>query len=200
MKIRPIQEGELNRLGRFRYEIYVEEMQRIQLYADHDHRVIIDPLDEGATNFIAEQNGSIVGTVRVNFPRDTSVGDYESFYAIPDDSYMREATSITTRLMVSPRLRGGSLPLRLALTAYEFGLRNGILFDHIDCNDHLRSFFFKLGYEEMFRKNHAEYGDVTCLVLRLRDRKRLSNSGSPFLKALDAFDQSKTFNQIEEYA
>lgn len=36
---------ERKRVYRFRYKLYVEEMRRLQQYADHDKKEICDPLD-----------------------------------------------------------------------------------------------------------------------------------------------------------
>jgi len=45
-EIRPVaSSAEFAEVCRFRYQIYVEEMQRKQRYADHNKRIIEDPLD-----------------------------------------------------------------------------------------------------------------------------------------------------------
>jgi len=182
--IRQISQAELPEIAKLRYQIYVAEMNRVQKYADHDTKLIVDPLDETAKIFSAEVNGSFVGTVRLNFCRDGGMGNYPDFYAIDQSAEHWSRSSITTRLMVRPKYRGTRLPLRLAQATYGFGLRNNISWNYIDCNAPMLSFFEKLGYVEQFIKTHPEYGEVHCMRLELRDEAHLEGVGSPFLMSL----------------
>jgi len=54
---------------RFRYSVYVEEMNRPKKYADHASRKITDPLDEHGDIFAVFEGPRVVGTVRVNLLR-----------------------------------------------------------------------------------------------------------------------------------
>ena len=132
-------EEDRQRVFRFRYEVYVEEMQRPQEYADHKAKTIEEPLDETGRIFLAEDEaGRVVGTVRSNYGSDTDFGYYAGLYGM--ESVGRSfplRVSITTKLMVNAELRGSSLGCRLAMATYRDGLLDGILFDFIDCNPHL---------------------------------------------------------------
>jgi GNAT superfamily N-acetyltransferase len=177
---------DLAAIYQFRYEIYVDEMNRRQFHADHLARKIEDPLDRGACNFAAYQDDEVVGVVRVNFPSMSNVEYYETFMDMHSAGrFHPSATSMCTRLMVAPRLRGTSLATRLAQATYEFCLRQQIRFNFIDCDDRMVGFFARLGYIFHRRAEHPEYGMGTVMRLDLLDRARLVLQRSPFLAILD---------------
>jgi len=182
IEIRPVTTDEVESIYRFRYNVYVEEMNRTQFYADHTSRTIRDPLDDSAVVLAAWDGQAVVGTVRYNFLRHSGIGEYFELYNVAGiPPLLRENTSITTRLMVAPRFRGGTLASRLACAAYKDALVNGIQVDLIDCNHHLISFFSRLGYlTHRDGAVHAEYGPVTVMRLNLLDQEHLSRVRSPF--------------------
>ncbi len=179
---------------RFRYSVYVEEMGRAQKYADHNAKIITDPLDVPAAHVLAAwEAGEVVGTVRYNFLRSSDIGEYAEQYAIaglaPD---LLAATSITTRLMVHPRHRRTTLATRLACEAYRRALDCGTLLDFIDCNAHLVEYFAGLGYRP-HRTDfvHPEYGAVTVMRLDLTDRPHLESVRSPFRRIHRTWEESR---------
>jgi predicted GNAT family N-acyltransferase len=188
----PNNSDEFERLYRFRYRIYVEEMNRKQKYADHAGKRITDPLDDFATNLSAwNADNEIIGAVRINFARDGDLLGYEKFYIMDSvgDAHPR-STCITTRLMIAPEYRGSLLAIRLAVAAYERALNNGITQDFIDCNDHLVQFFIRLGYKRYLPKQvHEEYGEVTCMRLDGHDRVHLERVRSPFVESLNRWEK-----------
>ena len=147
-------EEELETIYRFRYAIYVEEMHRKQEYADHQAKRICDPLDPGSYVLGAWEGEEIAGTLRISFVRWTRIGEYFEMYHVGRlPEIVQKHTSITTRLMIQPRLRQGTLAVRLAQAAYSFGLEHEIKTDLIDCNSHLIPFFTRLGYR-LYRDDH----------------------------------------------
>jgi GNAT superfamily N-acetyltransferase len=176
---------ELQRLYRFRYEIYVEEMGRPQKHADHEARTIIEPLDQKAHQFLAEDDqGRVIGTLRTNFGGESLFGDYHALYGMDClGEFPLERVSITTKFMVRPEYRRGTLGIRLAREVYRFCLLRGILVDFIDCNVHLETVFEGLGYRRYrSRVLHPEYGDVLPMVLLLTDLEHFDAVGSPFAR------------------
>ncbi len=171
------------RVFRFRYEVYVEEMQRPQTYADHAARKIEEPFDQTGHLFLAEDAaGRIVGTLRTNFGCDTDFGLYRELYGLEcAGRWFPQQVSVTTKFMVAAEHRKSSLGVRIASQAYHFGLECGILFDFIDCNPPLEPLFLGLGYcRYRSRIVHPEYGDVLPLVLPVTDLAHLELVGSPF--------------------
>jgi hypothetical protein len=173
------------RVFRFRYDIYVEEMRRTQVYANHAAHIIEEPLDETGRIYLAEDDaGRVVGTVRSNYGCDTDFGYYEELYAMRcvGGSFPLRV-SITTKLMVAPERRSSTVAARLAMAAYRDGLNSGILFDFIDCNPHMEAIFHRLGYQCFTgRIEHPEFGDALPLVLLLTDVDHLERVGSPFAR------------------
>ncbi|MBX9693034.1 MAG: GNAT family N-acetyltransferase [Cyanobacteria bacterium] len=176
-------EKELHQLYQFRYQIYVDEMARTQLHADHQKRIIVEPLDETGLNIIALDDDTVVGGLRTNFSKNSELSYYADLYEMDRlGKYHPGYTSITTKLMVRKDLRKGRLAIQLAQAAYVAAVKEGILFDFIDCNDHLLGFFKLLGYRQISQKiSHKEYGEVTPLVLTLNDIDYFRKIGSPFL-------------------
>lgn len=179
-------------IARFRYSIYVEEMNRKQNYVNHEQKLIVDSLDdEHASIFAAWSKGKVVGTVRNNFLGNSQLEDYISLYDLDElPAHIAELSSITTRLMVCPSFRKSLLAVRLASEAYRNGLENGIATNFIDCNAHLVSFFRGLGYvihrDAVF---HPEYGSVTVMRLDLHDFKHLEEVRSPLRRILRRWKQ-----------
>jgi N-acyl-L-homoserine lactone synthetase len=178
----------LEDLFRFRYAVYVEEMNRKQRYALHNERMIIDPLDETGRQLIAYSNGAIVGCIRVNCLADGDVGDYFEFYGLSAlTSKEREQSCITTRLMVDARFRRTKLPLDLLTRIYAYGLHWGMRWSFMDCNDHLVKYFGRFGWRDLGVKTHEDYGDVTIMSLDLHNGECLDQRGSPFAAAYRAW-------------
>lgn len=187
---------DLERLYRFRYSIYVEEMNRVQHDADHERKWIRDVLDENAYNLLAIRNGELVGTIRINLTRDGPIPYYTEFYQIyeqPDVTI--DNASIVTRLMISSRFRKGGLALRLIMEAYSFGIYRGIRFNFIDCNDHLVKFFEAFGYRNYIGVAvHKEYGEVQPMILDLHDEKYLMQIRSPYFPLLTEWKNNNSIS------
>jgi hypothetical protein len=170
---------------RLRYEVYVEELGRVQRYADHQARTIVEPLDASGRIFCAVENGTLVGTLRTNYARD-SVAEYEWLYsmsAVGDDH--PQATSVSTKLLVVPKYRNSTLGYRLAAAGYAANLAAGIEHDFADVYPARVPFFTRLGYRvHKDRVEHPEYGNVIVMRLGMRDEEHLRLVKSPFLQHL----------------
>ena len=197
VRIKQINREELEQIVRLRYQIYVAEMNRPQKYADHEARTIVDPLDATGHILAAVAEHGVVGTVRVNFCQDGTVGDYAQFYEIDRELGRWAQSSITTRLMVKPEYRGTRGPLQLAHASFCLGLEQGTRWNYIDCNPPLLRFFERLGYVERFMKHHPEYGHVHCMRLDLHDTAHLAAVGSPFLSSSERYLAAQEGSQAE---
>jgi len=160
--------NDLDAIFAFRYRIYIDEMGRKQKYADHALRLIRDPLDDTGYNILASSGGSVVGCVRVNLGRDGGLDYYRNLLnmdAVGKDCPTRVA--LCTRLMVAPKFRKSTLAVRLSAACFDIGFSKGVLWNFIDCNDHLVGFFTKLGYEYLHKCCHEEYGEVNAMRFNL---------------------------------
>lgn len=159
----------LEEVYRFRYKIYIEEMNRKQHHADHERKRIIDPLDKHGDVFAIYEGRGVVGTVRVNLLRYDSLDEYRKLYGIdnllPDQL---RSTSISTRLMLAPHLRKSKAPYMLASAVQEHITANGVAVDYCDCNDPVRPFLEHLGYRKLHEVIHPEYGVVNVMKRDLK--------------------------------
>ncbi len=172
---------DLEQLYRFRYRVYVEEMQRPQRYADHDHKRIEEPLDATATHFIAMEGDEIVGCLRWNCGLDTDFGEYVELYDMHKAGpYFPEQCGTTTKVMVAPKYRLTGLVVHLCRAAYTHARTRGLIADFMDCNPHLEAQFAQFGYRPYrSRAQHPEYGDVLPMILLCPDLKHLQRVRSP---------------------
>jgi GNAT superfamily N-acetyltransferase len=186
------QRHEQETLYRFRYQIYVEEMHRVQHDADHARKWITDRLDDDAYNFIAFNGGGVVGALRSNFLRHGPIPYYPSFYRIAEqEGATVDNASIVTRMMIAKEMRRHTLAVRLCLAVYQHSLERGVRYNFIDCNDHLVEFFTSFGFKEyMGTAVHKEYGEVHPLKLDLHDEEAFRRLNSPFLKPFLAWRNS----------
>jgi GNAT superfamily N-acetyltransferase len=173
---------------RFRYDIYVREMRRTQRTADHADGRIVDPLDEGGTLLAAlDAAGRVIGTLRGNMFHEPAAREYERLYELELSDRRRRITSLTTRLMIAPSYRGSGLALALARARFRSGVDSGTALDYIDCNDHLVPVFSRLGYRELRRVAHPDYGLVTVMMCPA-DPRYLAAIGSPLLAEVRAVE------------
>lgn len=184
---------EVHDIYRFRYDVYVEELGRVQKHADHETRTIEEPLDRGALLWAAYEGERVVGTVRVNYARASDLGNYATLYQMARAGADHpKHTSITTKLIVAREYRSTSLAYRLAVTGYRRLLEDDIRHDFIDVYPARVPFFERLGYRvHVPEVHHEEFGDVIVMRLALSDREHLSRVGSPFLRSLDRFSQGR---------
>jgi hypothetical protein len=89
--------------------------------------------------------------------------------------------------MILPELRGSTLATRLSCASFDLGLNHGVVWNFIDCNDHLVGFFARMGYERTHAAVHEEYGRVNVMRLNIRDYSHLKATGSIFQRNLERY-------------
>jgi GNAT superfamily N-acetyltransferase len=172
---------------RLRYEIYVEELNRTQLYACRETRTIRDPLDEFAHHAVAFDGEQAVGCVRINFAREGDLGRYLDLYEIAKlTAAARETACICTRNMVRAGYRKTGVSVRMLKEIYKFGMESGMTACFMDVNPPLEGLFEKFGYKFLFRKEHPEYGLVSVHRLDVLDLAHLKSVRSPFAPLCEA--------------
>jgi hypothetical protein len=202
--IRPAKtEEDRQRIFRFRYEIYVEEMGRVQAYADHAARTVMEPFDDTGHLLMAEdETGEVVGTLRNNLGLNTDFGYYRELYGMDCvGRWYPKYVSISTKFMVASNLRKGSVAHRLAVEGYRHAVSHGMLFDFIDCNPHLEGTFERLGYiRYRSRIQHPEYGDVLPMVAPLTDLQHLEDVRSPWARICQEYYPHLEANRFLHHA
>lgn len=166
---------------RFRYDVYVGEMRRRQSGADHVSRRLVDDLDdEGMLVAALDPAGRVIGTLRGNLFSEPAARKYERLYGLALTDGRRAVSSFTTRLMVAPDYRHTGLALALARARFDDVTRSRAVVDYIDCNDHLVTFFTRLGYLWQRCVEHPDYGRVNVMACPV-DLEHLQRVASPLL-------------------
>ena len=176
-------ESEKEEIYRFRYRIYIEEMNR-PTHADHENRMITDWMDEKGILFYAVKDNEMIATARTNFAKYGRI-EFEEEYEIDRfKPYFPQNVSTSTKLMVVPEFRRSSLTARFTTFLYVFNRENDICFDFININKPLHDFYKRLGYRK-YKRNfiHPEFGEVIPMVIVLNDYNYLKNIKSPFTRA-----------------
>lgn len=175
---------EQERIFRFRYTIYVEEMGKPMPGADHVQRTLRDELDNHATHLYALRGGEIMATLRIFWGRDGIPPQYKAWYGLHGfDSSSQSDFSFTGRMMVAGAVRGGTAALALATEAYRLGRLSNVAFDFIHTTPPLIPFFERLGHRRYTTEFiDPDLGPRTPMVLTLDDLTHLKAQGSPFLK------------------
>ncbi len=175
---------------RFRYEVHVGELGKDGHGVDHVHRVLHDEADEEATLFVAEDEGKIVGTARVNAGREGQLpAPYHEWMELGPavEAVGAERISVTSRLMVDPAYRGRTLASLLVMHLYQHGVQKGLDLDFCIAEPGLLRSYYRLGYRT-YRPaiRPAGPGMRVPLALTLRDRQHLTGVSSPFAMLLPA--------------
>lgn len=170
----------LEALFRFRYRISVEEMGRRERYADHQARLITDPLDTAAINLIARHGDELVGCLRVNLGSCGDFDYYTDFYEIgPASGYAPAQTAVVTRLMIAQNHRLSRLSGQNFAAAFSVGEQHGIRWCFMDCQAELVPFFSSLGFSEYVGpKVHRDYGESRRMRLDLAGRQKMERVDS----------------------
>jgi len=177
-------DAEKEAIYRLRYEVYIEEMGGAARHfeADSIKRQLRDEMDETAFHFYVSQKGQIVACLRFNLRRD---GPFECETELELHRFAPaypQHVSMTSRLMLHPKLRGSHVVMELACAAFEFGMNQGVsCFDFIDCHPRLIPLYSRLGYriyKSGFR--HPNYIYVVPMVMVGGDLDYLKRVKSPF--------------------
>lgn len=142
-------ESERQAIYRFRYQVYVEEMQKQPKAANHQARTLTDELDATATLLYMVQGDQIMATLRRNRLDRCQLPDpLEQIFALEQFSaaFPRSTLSLSSRFVVAPDWRNSLAPGSLILEAYRMAREQGIQFDFLHAAPWLLPFYKSLGY------------------------------------------------------
>jgi CRP-like cAMP-binding protein/GNAT superfamily N-acetyltransferase len=176
------------RVFRFRYDVHVRELGKGGPGVDHEAGTIIDPGDEGAALFFAEEEGRIVGCGRTNFGVEGPIPEnYRAWFKTgPAETHLgTERVSVTSRLMVDPTYRGRTLASLLVMNMYQRAVEHGVITDFIMCEPNLLRLYYRLGYRQHLPPiRPVGPGMRVPLVLTVQDWQHLIRVESPFAMLL----------------
>ena len=179
------------RIFRFRYDVYVIEMGKSPVEADHQKKIIRDELDNDAHLLYAEDEGQIVGTVRLNCRSKKKFPDvWEQRYDIEKFAPLfGDHISMTSRMMVAKDYRGSSVPAALVGAVYSAGRDMGSKFDFCNCAPSLLEFYEQIGFRRFTDGFMDEdNGYHVPLVMLVRDTQYLRQVRSPLYRVARNFE------------
>ena len=179
------------RIFRFRYDVYVTEMGKSPAEADHQKKIIRDELDDDAHLLYAEDEGQIVGTVRLNCRSKKKFPDvWEQRYDLEKFAPpFGDHISMTSRMMVAKDYRGSSVPAALVGAVYSAGREMGSKFDFCNCAPSLLEFYEQIGFRR-FTDGFVDEdnGYHVPLVMVVRDTQYLRQVRSPLYRVARNFE------------
>ena len=179
------------RIFRFRYDVYVTEMGKSPAEADHQKKIIRDELDDDAHLLYAEDQGQIVGTVRLNCRSKKKFPDvWEQRYDLEKFApSFGDHISMTSRMMVAKDYRGSSVPAALVGAVYSAGREMGSKFDFCNCAPSLLEFYEQIGFRRFTDGFMDEdNGYHVPLVMLVRDTQYLRQVRSPLYRVARNFE------------
>ena len=185
-------EEEKRAVYRLRYDVYVEEMGRYQLVADHRQRMLYEDCDEHSRISYAAVDGEVVATARLTWGGDAPLPQrmIDQYGLAPFLAELpASAIGVGERAMVRPHLRGTDLLLKLMGTGMQFANDNRIQLVFGDCEPHLLNLYLGLGQRTYSKTNvnSAEAGYLIPLVLVIEDVAYLRQLNSPLLEYVHDF-------------
>jgi hypothetical protein len=182
-------EADLERVARFRYTIYVDEVGVRLPSTDHARRIIREPLDDWGTVIIAEDpaSGALLGTIRVNYAWHGSLGSSADNLGMRQfGSYFPGRSALTSRLIVHPAQRCGRTTWALIEAAFTDQVRAGVVFSFGECRPERRAWLIgRAGFRQIFPSfRHPTDGIYHPLVLPLEDADHLARMGSPLRRVV----------------
>ena len=170
------------KIYRFRYQVYIEEMGKSFKDADRKKRWLRDELDDTAVLFYVEVNGEIIASSRMNHGKITQFPEkWKKLYQMEKFSaYSDEMISLSSRLMISSEWRGSLALAKMLSEIYQYARKEGIKFDFCNCYPFLLEFYEHLGYRrytEGFVDEDTGYH--VPLVLMTEDIQHLKRVRSP---------------------
>jgi len=187
---------EREQIYQFRYQIYVEEMNRYHSIADHAAKQLKEEIDDQSRLYLVTENDRVVGSMRFTWGGDAELPerliqqyDLKPFIErIPQDQIV-----IGERFMVLSEYRGTDLLFRMFQTYLEFVNQHRIQLIFGDCEPHLLNLYLGLGFRTYttHNVNSQETGYLIPLIMVAEDVDYMKQIRSPLLNVIQDFgDQS----------
>lgn len=177
---------------RFRYEVYVEEMNRYGAIADHERRQLREDVDDRSRLYVVTDGSRVVGALRFSWGGDAPfVERHIEQYGLQPflDSLPADQLVVGERFMVAPEYRGTDLLFRMFQVYLQFANDQRIQLIFGDCEPHLLNLYQGLGFRTYTKRNvnSPETGYLIPLVMVPEDMSYMRRIMSPLLKVLQDF-------------
>jgi predicted GNAT family N-acyltransferase len=181
--------AQIDEARRFRYRIYVAEQGKTLSTADHECRMLIDPLDEGAWHFVCHvSGGELVGSCRLHCGARLPSRIENSLRLTEFMTHYAQPVGYISKLMFARNLRGRGAALQLLSHVYRSGRDAGAMICFSHCNPKLAPLYERMG---LHRFGHtfvdSEVGPQVPLVQILEDESHYRECRSPLLKDCSSY-------------
>lgn len=150
---------DLERVGRFRYSVYVEEQGKHAAYADHEAKMLIEPEDRdwNTRTYWVERDGEILGTVRAQRgPFPPSLAKQMQLDRLPFGG--QQNLVLYSRLMIAQKARHSDVIGKIFVVGFAITPGHGLVAGVLTCTPVLTRVFEMLGcaaYAEPFMHDEA---------------------------------------------
>lgn len=174
----------------FRYQIYVEEMEKSVEHADYKNHSIYDAMDDFSTILYAlSDDNEIIGTLRVTFaPAEKFPQEISNIFHMPAfENICGESNSnhlaLSTKLAIQNEYRSSTVLYLLLAKAYEIARQRKIQFNFGGANPYMLPLYEQMGYRQ-YTKNFTDpgYGLLIPLVMVVEDIDHFRAVHSPFYR------------------
>ena len=176
-----------NLLQSFWYAVYVEEMRKQPGGMDRQAKLLNDELDNRGFVHCLMIDGQLAATIRrcriAEFYGD---GDMRRLFHL--ESLSRriplERVSYSSKLVIAPQFRSGTVMNRIVSYAYDEARRRQIPLDLLCCAPRLVNLYRRLGFHPISGSTHREgVGLLVPMVLVIDDLDYLRQVRSPFSRS-----------------
>jgi Acetyltransferase (GNAT) family len=153
---------------RVRYEVYIEEMGWDSQYANHQSRLLEQPLDKTGEIWIALSNGEIVGTVRINVGSGSELGFYSDAYSLDSLPECRGIAGVVTNFVMRRSHRNLTIAMQLVRAVFASAVRAGVGLIFLDCEPKMARLYAWMGFEVHNPDFiHPHYGPGICMKMNI---------------------------------
>jgi hypothetical protein len=189
---------------RQRYGIYVEEMGRYGPIADHEHRWLVEDIDDVSRLFYAVRDGELVGSIRLTLGADGGLTPalIEKYSLGPFlDEVPADDIIIGERFMVNEALRGTDVLFQMFTTYMQLVNDRRIQLMIGDCEPHLLNVYQALGFRPYAPRNinSADAGYLIPVVVVAEDIDYVRRLKSPLANVMLDFGDDRRIPRCVEW-
>lgn len=189
---------------RFRYKVYMEELNKYHITADHNNKMLFDEADDYTVLYYACNDDSVIATVRSQRGTEGSFKkeDIEFFGIVDFNTHIHyREIAIVDRLIVDKDFRRKPLAHEMMMATYLGGLAVGTRVCFITCDEKLLHMYLRYGFRMYATPSIIASGEKRYkLILLLCDKNHLQKVKSPFFNHLPESldDKGKYAGIVEE--
>ncbi len=176
---------EFKQIYRLRYDVYVTEMKRKQIYCDNFLKEIKEPIDTYSTLLCCKVGDEIIGSSRIT-QHDKYPLRLDSYYGISElTNSLNLSVTEGSKLIIKKKYRGTKelIGKKMLFLGYKVLQEFNIDIDFLNANSYLVDFYAKMGYRKILSSFlHPELNQIVYpMALIIKDRNYISTINSPLI-------------------